>query len=429
MGQAVITVDHLWKQYKLGDINAGSLKEEVSQWWKRKVLGKDSPKLLMNGDNDLSERNGSGIFWALQDINFRVEKGEALGIIGKNGAGKSTLLKVISRVTRPTTGSVKGLGRVASMLEVGTGFHLELTGRENVFLNGNILGMSNREIRQKLDAIVDFSGIARFIDTPVKRYSSGMYVRLAFSVAAHLDPDILLLDEVLAVGDMEFQEKCLKKMREIIHDRGCTILFVSHNVGSVLTLCNRAIFLKEGKMADEGDPKKVVNSYYELIGKRNFYQRWDQPVNAPGNEMVGIQYVSLKPELAGSEERIDVRTPLHISVGFINHVAGIDLSVGIHLYTATGDCICDVPSSSRVLHEGEYVCSCTIPGNFLNDGEYYISVIFVKNTEVQIFYLERCLFFQVADYRGDIKWQGKWIGSVRPRFPVEISEKESSVHV
>lgn len=424
MGKAIITVNNVWKQYKLGDINAGSLKEELHLWWNKNVLGRANNKSeLFDGENILSEKSDEAAFWALQEINFEAQQGEALGIIGKNGAGKSTLLKILSRVTRPTRGSVKGHGRIASMLEVGTGFHDELTGRENIFLNGNILGMSNNEIKRKFDSIVDFSGIARFIDTPVKRYSSGMYVRLAFSIAAHLEPDILLLDEVLTVGDMEFQEKCLKKMKEIIAERGCTILFVSHNVNSVLELCNRAILLNKGKIAEEGDTKYVVNNYYKSIGKRNFYQRWDHSDKSPGNEVIRIQHVSLKPEFPDLETKIDVRTPLHISIGFINSMAGIDLSVGIHLFTTSGDCICDIPSSSKVLRADEYECSCTIPGNFLNDGDYYISVIFVKDTNEAVYYLERCLSFEVADYRGEIKWQGKWIGAVRPSFPIHITKK------
>jgi lipopolysaccharide transport system ATP-binding protein len=430
MEKNIIIVDDLWKQYKLGDINSSSLKEEVHHWWNRYIMrNKHDGQINIAEENNLTENGAGKAFWALREINFEVKQGEALGIIGKNGAGKSTLLKILSRITRPTRGTVRGYGRVASMLEVGTGFHSELTGRENIFLNGNILGMSNREINQKFDAIVDFSGISKFIDTPVKRYSSGMYVRLAFAVAAHLDPDILLLDEVLAVGDAEFQEKCLKKMREIINDRGCTILFVSHNVNSVLELCNRVILLKDGKMINEGDPKNIVNSYHKSIGKHNFYQQWDQSDNTPGNKAIKIQFVSLKPELPDAEAKIDVRTPLLITIGFINYVANNDLSVGIHLFTAAGDCICDVPSSSQILNAGEYICSCTIPGNFLNDGEYYISVIFVKNTEIQIFYLEKCLSFEVADYRGNIKWKGKWIGWVRPQFQVEISQKTNSVHI
>lgn len=428
MGKNVITVEDLWKQYRLGDINAGSLKEEVHHWWSRHIIrNKNDSQANIAEKNNLTEKDAAKAFWALREINFEVKQGEALGIIGKNGAGKSTLLKILSKISRPTRGSVRGYGRIASMLEVGTGFHEELTGRENIFLNGNILGMSNREINQKFDAIVDFSGISKFIDTPVKRYSSGMYVRLAFAVAAHLDPDILLLDEVLAVGDTEFQEKCLIKMKEIINDHGCTILFVSHNISSVLQLCSRAILLKEGKMTNEGNPKQVVDAYYDLIGKRRYFQSWNNATEAPGNEIISIKNISLIPEIDGDNTEIDVRTPLQIHIEFINLSSGIDLSIGIHLFDISGECIFDISSLSRVVATGEFECFCRIPGNFLNDGDYFISVIFMKDTMESIYYLEKCLSFEVADYRRNIKWQGKWMGAVRPDFPVEIVPKKTKM--
>lgn len=425
MGKAIITVNNVWKQYKLGDINAGSLKEEMHRWWNKTILGRATNMPVSHEENNLAEAADSKAFWALQDISFEAMQGEALGIIGKNGAGKSTLLKILSRVTKPTRGSVKGCGRIASMLEVGTGFHDELTGRENIFLNGNILGMNNSEIKRKFDSIVDFSGIAKFIDTPVKRYSSGMYVRLAFSVAAHLEPDILLLDEVLAVGDTEFQEKCLKKMKEIIAGRGCTILFVSHNIPSVLQLCNRVILLKEGKMADQGEPKHVANSYYELIGKRNLYQIWNKPEEAPGNETIRIKKLSLDPEFLPGNTKIDIRTPLHFRLEFTNYSPGIEFCVGIHLFTAADECIFDVSSSSEIVPAGEFEGSFTIPGNFLNYGDYYLSVIFIKDGVTPLFYLEKCLAFEVEDYRDDCKWKGEWMGVVRPKFPVKITHKKN----
>ena len=422
MAAAIISVNRLWKQYRLGDTNAGSLKEEVHGWWTKRRNGRPEATGDPAEGNHLADRSDKSAFWALKDIDFKVHQGDARGIIGKNGAGKSTLLKILSRITRPTRGSVHGQGRVASMLEVGTGFHNELTGRENIFLNGNILGMSNREIRQKFDSIVDFSGISKFIDTPIKRYSSGMYVRLAFSVAAHLDPDILLLDEVLAVGDTEFQEKSLRKMKEIIAQKGCTILFVSHNIPSVLQLCNRAILLKEGRMAAEGRPQRVVNDYYTLMGKEHFYQRWNSITDAPGNATLRLTSVRLSPERASEDAPIDVRTPLHIDFGFMTLVPDIRLSVGIHLFSNSGECIFDVPSSARQMKKGTYEGHCTIPGGFLNDGTYYLSIIFVRNTIEPIFYMERCLAFDVADFRGDIQWQGKWMGAVRPNFPVVIHQ-------
>ncbi len=419
MGNPIITVENVWKKYRLGNTNAGSLKEEVHQLWKRHLRkDKNTATAGVAGDNLLSGTAPDRYFWALKNINFEVNPGEVLGIIGKNGAGKSTLLKLLSRISKPTRGTIRGYGRVASMLEVGTGFHEELTGRENIFLNGNILGMSNGEIKRKLDQIIAFSGIARFIDTPVKRYSSGMYVRLAFAVAAHLEPEILILDEVLSVGDTEFQEKSRRKMKEIATQTGCTIIYVTHNIPSVLQLCQRVILLKEGQIKGVGTPREITNRYYESLGKRSLSRKWNIHSDAPGNEMIRVKEVMLKPELATPQSGIDIRTPLHIHLRFINCAPGIKLSIGIHLFTAMGSCIFDVSSAASVIPEGVFECSCTIPGNFLNDGSYYISIIFVKDTEEQIFYLQECLAFDVADYRKDIKWQGKWMGAVRPHFPV-----------
>jgi lipopolysaccharide transport system ATP-binding protein len=253
----VISVEQISKLYRLGIINTGTFADDMKVWWAR-TRGKPNP-LLRIGQADHTNMIGEEI-WALKDINFKVEKGEALGIIGRNGAGKSTLLKILSRVTAPTSGEIKVKGRIASLLEVGTGFHPDLTGRENIYLNGAILGMNKEEVNRKMDEIVDFSGVSQFIETPVKRYSSGMYVRLAFAVAAHLDPEILLLDEVLAVGDIEFQKKCLGKMGEVARD-GRTVLFVSHNMASIINLCPRSILLEEGVVVDDGDSSEIVGRY------------------------------------------------------------------------------------------------------------------------------------------------------------------------
>ncbi|MFN5334310.1 MAG: ABC transporter ATP-binding protein, partial [Bacteroidota bacterium] len=239
---SVIKVENLSKQYRLGSVSTGTISHDINRWWHR-IRGKEDPYLQIGETNDRSQKGDSDYVWALRDINFEVEHGEVLGIIGRNGAGKSTLLKILSRTTAPTTGSVKIKGRVASLLEVGTGFHPELSGRENIFLNGAILGMTKREIERKFDEIVDFAGVERYIDTPVKRYSSGMYVRLAFAVAAHLEPEILIVDEVLAVGDAEFQKKCLGKMKDVSVNEGRTVLFVSHNMAAVANLCSKAIVM------------------------------------------------------------------------------------------------------------------------------------------------------------------------------------------
>src|ERR1700749_4737167 len=244
MGEA-IKVEQLSKAYQLGDFGTGTLSRDLERFWAR-IRGKEDLFLKIGEVNDRATKGVSDVVWSLKDLNFEIEQGEAVGIIGRNGAGKSTLLKILSRVTTPTTGSVKIKGRVASLLEVGTGFHPELTGRENIYINGAILGMRKAEIKRKFDAIVDFAGVERYIDTPVKRYSSGMYVRLAFAVAAHLESEILIVDEVLAVGDIEFQRKCLGKMNDVSKGEGRTVLFVSHNMGTIAQLCTRSILMEYG---------------------------------------------------------------------------------------------------------------------------------------------------------------------------------------
>lgn len=259
MSNTVIKVENVGKQYRLGQVGTGTISHDLNRWWSR-VRGKEDPYLKIGEANDRSVKGESDLVWALRDINFEVQQGEVLGIIGKNGAGKSTLLKILSRVTGPTVGELKAKGRIASLLEVGTGFHPELTGRENIFLNGAILGMTKQEIRSKFDEIVAFSGVERYIDTPVKRYSSGMYVRLAFAVAAHLEPEILIIDEVLAVGDAEFQKKCLGKMKDI-SGQGRTVLFVSHDMSAIKSLCHNALFLKNGTIYQRGNASDIVDSY------------------------------------------------------------------------------------------------------------------------------------------------------------------------
>src|SRR5512133_1131145 len=265
MSDIVIKVENLSKLYRLGEISTGTLRSDFERWWAQ-MRGKEDPLTKVGHENDRSKTAEKGeTIWALKDINFEVKQGEVLGIIGKNGAGKSTLLKILSQVTTPTKGEVKVKGRIASLLEVGTGFHPELTGRENIFLNGAILGMTKAEMRSKCDEIVDFSGVAKYIDTPVKRYSSGMYVRLAFAVAAHLDPEILIVDEVLAVGDAEFQKKALGKMQQISRGQGRTVLFVSHNMSIIRNLCNKGLILNEGQSIFTGDAESAVISYVNSL--------------------------------------------------------------------------------------------------------------------------------------------------------------------
>jgi lipopolysaccharide transport system ATP-binding protein len=269
MSDSVIKVENLSKAYQLGQIGTGKIGRDLERFWATRIRGKEDPFLKIGQTNDPKVKGESDVVWSLKDINFEIEKGDAVGIIGRNGAGKSTLLKLLSRVTAPTMGSFKVKGRIASLLEVGTGFHPELTGRENIYLNGAILGMRKKEITRKFDEIVDFSGVERYIDTPVKRYSSGMYVRLAFAVAAHLESEILIVDEVLAVGDAEFQAKCLGKMGEVSKGDGRTILFVSHNMASIKSLCNKGLLLNHGELFGNLEEITRTIKQYQNLSTQN----------------------------------------------------------------------------------------------------------------------------------------------------------------
>jgi lipopolysaccharide transport system ATP-binding protein len=263
MAEIVIKAENISKQYRLGEVSTGSLSHDLNILW-HKLRGKENPYLKIGEANDRTKKGNSEYVWALRDIDFDVKQGEVLGIIGRNGAGKSTLLKILSKTTAPTTGQILMKGRVASLLEVGTGFHPDLSGRDNIYLNGAILGMTKKEIKSKFDEIVAFAGVERYIDTPVKRYSSGMYVRLAFAVAAHLEPEILIVDEVLAVGDIEFQKKCLGKMKDVSDKDGRTVLFVSHNMSAIASLCNKAVLLHNGTVKMLDATKKVITEYYDI---------------------------------------------------------------------------------------------------------------------------------------------------------------------
>lgn len=263
MSEVAISFEDISKCYKLGTIGTGTFSHDLKRWWIVKVRGREDPYLTIGSENTSNYKDDSSYVWALKGIDFKVNQGEVLGIIGKNGAGKSTLLKILSRVTSPTTGSIKAKGRIASLLEVGTGFHPEMTGRENIFMNGSIMGMSKVEIKRKFDEIVDFAGVERYIDTPVKRYSSGMTVRLGFAIAAHLEPEILVVDEVLAVGDAEFQKKAIGKMKDVSHDKGRTVLFVSHNMQAIRQLCERSILLDSGKIVFDDMSSETISYYLQ----------------------------------------------------------------------------------------------------------------------------------------------------------------------
>ena len=281
MSKNIIEVEGLSKLYKLGSTGSGTISHDLNRWWNN-VRKKEDPYMIAAEKNDRNSGNNSGYVWSLKDINFEIKEGEIFGIIGSNGAGKSTLLKILSKITKPTNGTIRLDGRVASLLEVGTGFHPELTGRENVFLNGAILGMRKQEIKSRFDEIVAFSGIGRYIDTPVKKYSSGMYVRLAFAVAAHLEPDILIIDEVLAVGDAAFQEKCLGKMRDVSRNEGRTVLFVSHSMAAVKQLCSRALLLEQGQQKAVGNMDEIIAIYQHEEADTEAGKRGKIPNKLPG---------------------------------------------------------------------------------------------------------------------------------------------------
>jgi len=422
MGEVVIEVENLSKLYRLGTIGTGSLRQDMQRWWTTSVLKQEDPFFLAHGTEALAANKETIL--ALQNINFKVNQGEVLGIIGSNGSGKSTLLKIISRIVRPTKGSVRGKGSVSSLLEVGTGFHKELTGRENIYISGYILGMSKSEIRKKFDEIVAFSGVEAFIDTPVKRYSSGMYVRLAFAVAAHLEPDILIVDEVLAVGDADFQKKCLGKMRQTSQTDGRTILFVSHSMQAVNNLCDKALWLNQGKMQDLGEVSSVVNKYIMGIQQFKLRQEWSTPAEAPGNDYIRFKSVELVPQLSSPDAPLDIRTPLTVKFQFWNLTDDVLLSTSLLLFTYGGECIFDVLSPASRCDKGLVEGECNIPGNFLNDGSYFFSLIVVKDTSVELYNYEECLSFDIEDYRENIQWYGKWWGAVRPKFPFRLSQKE-----
>jgi lipopolysaccharide transport system ATP-binding protein len=410
MDPIIIKAEGLSKYYRLGMQGSGRFREDWNNWWQQR---------LRPSNAGLAREEAH--IWALKDVSFEIRAGEVIGFIGRNGAGKSTLLKIISHITKPTKGSVKGKGRIASLLEVGTGFHGDLTGRENIFLNGHILGMTRREVLSQFDDIVEFSGISAFLDTPVKRYSSGMYVRLAFAVAAHLTPEILIVDEVLAVGDAEFQQKCLKKMKEVSAAEGRTVLFVSHNLQALRNLCQRAFLLEKGELVASGDPGMLIAQYLQKESVQYLQQEYADIQSAPGNQAVRIKRVELIPDYPDGGNIIDIRTALKLELEFwYEPPPSSDLIVGIHLFNLAGDCIFDVSSPRASLERGLVSGGCLIPANFLNDGSYYISIVFVSNTTFRLFYFESCLSFQVADYRENTAWYGKWIGHVRPDFKVTL---------
>ena len=411
MSAIAIRATRLGKRYRLGQHHDAylTLRDTIAAG-----LGSLGRRLRGQRPDDRST-----IIWALRDVSFQVEAGEILGIIGPNGSGKSTLLKILSRVTPPTTGSATVRGRAGSLLEVGTGFHPELTGRENTYLNGAVLGMSRAEIRARFDAIVAFAELERFLDTPVKRYSTGMYMRLAFAVAAHLQPDILIVDEVLAVGDAAFQKKCLGTM-EGVAQQGRTVLFVSHNMAAVQSLCTRVLWLQDGRLMEDGPPAAVVGNYLRTITSQGAQeQTWPDLDRAPGNHQVRLRRAAV--QAATPDRVITMRTPIVMEFDFWNLLEGAQLEINIQLVTDQGivafaSSPAPDPSSADVgMTAGLYRSRCHIPADLLLPGRYRVVVSIIKDQYHILYQDEALLSFEVHDapeLRGG--WYGEMVGVVRP---------------
>ncbi len=417
MGNVAIQIEGLSKQYRIGR------KEQYRTF--RDVLTNSvtAPFQRVRGllrGNASAAANLTDTIWALKDVSFSVKQGEVIGLIGHNGAGKSTLLKILSRITEPTEGRAEVFGRVGALLEVGTGFHPELTGRENVYLNGAILGMGRQEIERKFDEIVAFAEIDKFIDTPVKYYSSGMGLRLGFAVAAHLEPEILIVDEVLAVGDAAFQKKCLGKMTEVAGG-GRTVLFVSHNLPAVQGLCSKVIRLHGGTVAAEGDPGTIISEYLQSVASINTDQTWPDMETAPGNKAIRLHKAQIRAEAATPDSPITTSTPIAVEFEYWNLKPGARLNLSVKVENSQGYLVFNTASlheptwNGKPFPEGLFKSTFQIPGDLLNDGWHKIDVMFVEDVQTSAYVKENVLAFDVIDSgvgRGD--WYGKWPGVVRP---------------
>lgn len=416
-----IEFNNISKQYRLGLVSTKTLSHDLNRWWQTAVLHKEDPYLKIGSVNDRSSAADSEYVWALKDINFKVEQGDVVGIIGKNGAGKSTLLKLLSRVTGPTTGTIKARGRIGSLLEVGTGFHGEMTGRENIFMNGAILGMTKQEIEKKIDEIVAFSGCERYIDTPVKRYSSGMTVRLGFAVAAHLDPEILVVDEVLAVGDADFQKKAIGKMQDVSKTEGRTVLFVSHNMTSIKALCKRGIILKNGMLVDDGDVDTVVTHYLRGDSSMENYKCWELPeIKKNGFELLEIG-IRRKGSGYGDVMRMDQELELVIRYRLTR--AKDKFWITLHMKNEQGNKLFSFSGGGRCYdkhHEaGEYLQTCVIPANFFNWGNFAIDFMAFEQTNMINCLADESdiISFVISNRQVALgSYMGKEPGDVTPRF-------------
>ena len=413
MKDIILKAENISKQYRLGTVGTGTLSHDLNRWW-HAIRGKEDPYLKVGETNDRSSKGNSDYVWALQDINFEVNRGEVLGIIGKNGAGKSTLLKILSKVTAPTTGVIKSRGRIASLLEVGTGFNPELTGRENIYLNGAILGMTKKEITSKLDEIIAFSGCERYIDTPTKRYSSGMTVRLAFAVAAFLEPEILVVDEVLAVGDAEFQKKAIGKMQDISKGDGRTVLFVSHNMAAVKSLCTKGVVLEHGKVVFSSDAESAVNYYLtnaSQVKDMSIADRTDR-LGSGVIQVIGVDLINKKGEIVEqviSGDWLKIRLNLSTNLGVIDYSK---LFVGIALRdqeeTRVASFFSDEMGTDFTTFENKDYIDLVIPQFNLRGGMYDVTFqlsLGSTRTEDFIDVLEKAISIDVLP--GDIWKSGK----------------------
>lgn len=413
----ILKIDNVSKQYQLGSFGTKTIGGDVQRWWTTKILKKEDPFLKIGEINDRTSKEKTEFVWALKDINFEVKRGEVVGIIGKNGAGKSTLLKLLSRITSPTTGSIKSAGRMASLLEVGTGFHPELTGLENIYLNGAILGMTKAEINRKLDEIIDFSGCALYIDTPVKRYSSGMKVRLGFAVAAFLDPEILIVDEVLAVGDAEFQKKAIGKMKEVSQGGGRTVLFVSHNMASIHALCSSVIFMENGRIKEIGETAQIIKKYLT-----------DSNINS--NQRIfdyNHENFELKKVLISNSNTSNVEIyrdkEISISFEFYNKEIKGNTFFNLKFKNELGDYFMTTTSSDYELikNTGEGMVKMIIPSGFFNEGSYMIELMIINYNEIGGYtnYFNETEFLQLEvlqEKRPIGAWMGKEVGQIRHSF-------------
>ncbi len=420
-----IHIDDLWKEYRLGVIGHGTLMADLQSWWAQ-VRGKEDPNSLILRIKKQEKQIEGDRFWALRGIDLEVKQGEILGIIGMNGAGKSTLLKILSRVTAPTQGSIKVRGRIASLLEVGTGFHPELTGKENIFLNGAILGMSPREIKSKIDEIVNFAELKDFIDTPVKRYSSGMYVRLAFAVAAHLDPEIMIVDEVLAVGDIRFQKKCLGKMSDVVKD-GRTVLFVSHNMATMKKICNNAIVLKNGEIVFRGTASDAVNDYMrEQSSNLKPFKRWEEG-SEPGDDSVKLTYFKIfGDDLLNPKSDFKQNEYITIETGLRLESDTHGFRVNFSFETMTSE-IAFIASSQKItmkdFRNGEYRLSVVVPKDILNYTKYIVYInIDVPNKKVIVNHMQLAnISIEEVEQDNELLIE-KWPGAVAPKLEWKIGE-------